>query len=139
MKYLLISSLLLSNAYAATIGTLLLQGNIPQRISLVVVPSSIATSLDLSTTQVDLQVATITEQSNSKSGYKVTVVSANSYNLKRVGGTEAFPYTLKYSLLTSVGAVNVNKSVTISYTGIPQESMVEGVYSDSVTFTISAN
>jgi len=130
-----------------------LQGFVAQKMSLVITPQAIATALDLSTTQADLNVASVKEQSNSKTGYKLTVTSANLSKLKRTDGADVFSYTMKYNgsvvalsttagvtlVSSSAAAINTNKSVSISYTGVPQESMVEGVYTDTITFTIAAN
>lgn len=98
-------------------------------------------------------IAIINERSNSIFGYKVTITSANLSNLKRTasGATEVFPYTIKYNGVNApVNTVagytttsntilaNVNKDLTIAYTGVPAESMVEGTYADTLTFTIAA-
>ena len=104
-----------------------------------------------SASQTDLKVATVNEQSNSKTGYKVTVTSANLSKLKRTDGPEVFAYTMKYNgsavALTSAAGTtvtsastnaNVNKDVSITYAGIAPELMVEGTYNDVVTFTIAA-
>lgn len=156
MKKVILASALLAlsaTSFAATTGTLLLQGVVPQKISLTVTSQSVASTLDLSTSQTDLAVASVNEQSNSKTGYKMTITSANQSKLKRTGGSDVFSYTMKYNgaavdLSSSSGAtltnsaaasVNANKSVTISYTGAAPESMVEGTYADTVTFTIAAN
>lgn len=156
MKKLLLASafLVLSvPTFAATTGSLTLQGIVPQSISLSVAAAPAASALDLSTTQVDLQVATVTEQSNSHTGYKVTVTSANSGALVRSGGTENLAYTMKYNgvavnlatanaqvtNVATAGAVNTSKPVTISYTGVAAASMVDGTYLDTVTLTIAAN
>lgn len=142
-----------SSTFAATTGTLLLQGIVAQKISLSVTPETAASSLDLAASQTDLVVASVNEKSNSKTGYKVTITSANLSKLKRTDGPELFAYTMKYdgsavSLTTAAGttitdsaanAVNLNKSVSISYTGVAEELMVEGTYNDTVTFTIAAN
>lgn len=156
MKKLFLASAFLAlstSSFAATTGTLLLQGTVVQKISLAITPQAIASTLDLSTTQTDLAVASVNEQSNSKTGYKLTIASANLSKLKRTDGSDVFSYTMKYNgsavALTSVAgttitnasaaSANVNKSVTISYTGIAPELMVEGTYADTVTFTIAAN
>lgn len=152
-KLLLLATLLSTTAYSATTGTILLQGIIPKLLSITVSPQTISSSLDLSTTQSDLLVGVVNEKSNSLLGYKVTVTSSNLGNLKRVSGTEVFPYSMKYNgavvnLSTVSGTTfttasplpaNVNKNINVSYTGVPQESMVEGTYSDVVTFTIASN
>lgn len=141
------------SSFAATTGTLLLQGVVAQKISIAVTPKSAASALDLSSSQTDLEVASVNEKSNSKTGYKVTISSQNLGKLKRTDGADVFAYSLKYngaavSLNSSSGttfsnssasSVNVDKSVTISYNGAAAESMVEGTYADTVTFTIAAN
>jgi hypothetical protein len=35
--------------------------------------------------------------------------------------------------------VNINTALSISYTGVPSESMVEGAYNDTVTLNVAAN
>ncbi len=142
-----------TSVFAATTGTLLLQGIVAQKVSVVVTPLSVASALDLSTTQADLKVGAVNEQSNSKTGYKMTITSANLGKLKRTDGAEVFSYSLKYGgssvgLSTSAGStftnsssaiVNVNKDLNISYTGVAAESMIEGTYQDTLTLNIAAN
>lgn len=156
MKPLFLATALLAlstSSFAATTGTLLLQGVVAQKISVTVTPAAAASTLDLASNQTDLAVASVNESSNSKTGYKVTITSANLGKLKRTDGPDVFAYSLKYngsavSLGTTAGttitnssasAVNSNKSVTISYTGAAAETMVEGTYADTVTFSIAAN
>lgn len=156
MKKMLLASAILtltSTSFAATTGTLLLQGVVAQKISLAVTAESVASTLDLGTSQTDLKVAVVNEKSNSKTGYKVTISSANLSKLKRTDGADVLAYTMKYNgsavALTSVAgttisnaaasSVNVNKDVSVSYTGVAPELMVEGTYADTVTFTIAAN
>lgn len=156
MKNIFLTSalLLLSSAsFAATTGTLLLQGVVAQKISVSVTAASAASTLDLSASQTDLAVASVNEISNSKTGYKMTISSANLGKLKRTDGSDVFAYSLKYNgsavalssaagttiTNSSAAAVNANKAVTISYTGSAAETMVEGTYADTVTFTIAAN
>lgn len=152
-KLLLLTALLSTSAFSATTGTLLLQGIIPKILSITVTPQTISSTLDLSTNQTDLLVGVVNERSNSLLGYKVTITSSNLSNLKRVSGTEVFPYTMKYNnvavnLSAPAGTTfttpsplpaNINKNINISYTGVAQETMVEGTYSDVVTFTIASN
>jgi hypothetical protein len=155
MKKFFATAILSMTAYsfAATTGTLLLQGLVAQKISVFVTSQAIASTLDLSTSQTDLVVASVNEQSNSKSGYKMTITSANLSKLKRNDGAEVLSYTMKYNgaavALTSAAgstvsnssasSVNVNRNVSISYTGISAELLLEGTYADTVTFTIAAN
>ncbi len=155
MKKLLTALTLITifvNANAATTGTLLLQGVITKKLSIEVNPATVASSLDLTTTQTDLTVASVREKSNSNTGYKVNIKSANLGKLKRSSGSEVINYSLKYGstvadLSTTAGqtinnagasVTNDLKDVKISYTGTPEESLVEGTYSDTVTFEISS-
>ncbi len=149
----LMSSLVSGSLMAAETGSLLLQGIVGQKVAIKVTGEPVAASLDLTTSQTDLKVATVNEVSNSKTGYKVRITSANLSKLKRTDGSEVFAYTLKYggsalALSTSTGttissptaaAINVNKDLAISYTGAAAETMVAGTYADTVTFDISAN
>lgn len=157
MKKLLIATTLLTltaTGFADTTGTLLLQGIVAKKVSIVVTPTAAASALVLETSQTDLKVATAVEQSNSSAGYKVTVSSANLGKLKRSSGSEVFSYTLKYggaavglstaagSVVTntsSASAVNVSKDIAISYTGVAAEAMVEGTYADTLTVVIASN
>lgn len=139
------------SAISATSDTLLLKGNVPSRVSIAVDAELLASSLPLDISQNDSKVATVTEKSNSKNGYKVTISSANGGVLVHEDGVETFDYVLSYdgsSLDLSspvvqdnpaAAAVNVNKIVGITYTGIDEELMVEGDYTDTITFSIAAN
>ena len=155
MKKVLLASLTLmvvsSHALAATTGTLLLKGQVGQVLSISVAAEAIASTLPLDVTQQNTKVATINEKSNSSTGYKVKITSANLGNLKRTSGTELFPYSLKYSgtqvnlagsqtfSFPTSATVDVNKDVSVSYTGVPASSMIAGEYVDTVTFEIAAN
>lgn len=157
MKKLLIATSLLAlstTAFSAVTGTLLLQGTVAKKVSIVVTPETVASALDLEVTQTDLKVATVNEKSNSNTGYKVTLLSANLGKLKRASGSEVFSYSLKYGTTavnlsaaagaivttsTASSAVNVNKDISISYTGIAAETMVEGTYADTLTINIASN
>ena len=142
-----------SSAFASTTGTLLLQGVVAKKVTIAVTSGTVASALDLETTQTDLKVATVNEQSNSKTGYKLSITSANLGKLKRTDGAEVFNYTLKYGgsavgLTTASGTVftnsagsvvNVTKDLAISYTGVSGSLMVEGTYADTITMNIAAN
>ncbi|MBC7713946.1 MAG: fimbrial protein [Rhizobacter sp.] len=144
---------LTTSSFAATTGTLLLQGIVAQKVLVAVTAATVASALDLSATQADLKVGSVNVQSNSKTGYKLTISSANLGKLKRTDGAEVFGYTMKYAgsavgLSTAVGTtitnsagsvVNVNNDINISYTGVAAETMVEGTYQDVVTLSIAAN
>lgn len=139
-------------AFSATSGFFLLQTQVPRKVSISILPYSVASALDLSTTQTNLKVANATAKSNSKTGFKVTFTSANLGNLKRVSGAEVFPYSMKVDgldvgLSTAMGTTflidqtqpeTISRDITISYTGKSAETMVEGTYMDTVTLTIAA-
>ena len=153
MKYLLAFLFIALPAQAATVGAIILQGVVPKVVSIAVVGVSPYNTLDLTTTQVNLPVANATEQSNDLSGYTVTLSSANAGSLKN-GALGSIAYTAKYNAVTvtlsatpvtitnvasQVAVVNTTKPFTISYTGVPYVSILSGTYSDTLTFTISAN
>lgn len=154
MKFLtIVSSLIFSiAAFTATSGTLILSGAVPRVVSITVTPAAVASALDMSVTQTNLKIGVVNERSNSKTGYKATVKSANLGKLKRTDGLEVFPYSLKISgeninLSTAAGSdyffyntqlYDTNRDMFISYTGKPAEQMTEGTYQDTLTFTISA-
>lgn len=139
-----------TSSFAATSGTLLLKGTIAPILSIDVTPEAIASTLDLTASPSNLKVATVQEKSNSNTGYKVTISSANLGVLKN-GSDDSVTYTMTYDNLavdlaspdtqthSAAAAVAVNKDVKISYTGRPQEELVAGDYSDTITFTIAAN
>ncbi len=153
MKTWIVATLALMTftASAATTGTLLLKGTVAVKVDIEVDPEAIASTLPLSVSQSNTKIAVIKEKSNSNTGYKVTISSANLSNLKRASGTQLFPYTLKYNNValnlaspvvqsyTTAASVNASKDLTISYTGVPAEDMIAGDYTDTVTFTIAAN
>lgn len=152
-KIILLAVALVSSAsFAATSGTLLLKGTVPRSLAIVVTPETIAANLPLNVTQSNTKVAVVNEKSNSNTGYKVSVASANAGKLvHQTVATSSVNYTLRYNsnsvnlvsgqtfTYATGGLANVNRNVDISYTGVPHESLVEGQYSDTVTFTIAAN
>lgn len=140
-------------SFAATQGTLQLQGTIGQVLSLSVqAVSSVNTSLDLTTTQTDLKVADVTEQSNSNTGYKILAKTTNGGLLKN-GSLDQVSYSMKYDgvavtlaqtdtavkSISTGGVYSASSDVEISYTGQSAASLTQGTYSDTVTFTIQAN
>ena len=137
---------------AATTGNLILSGTVPALLSIEVSPEALASSLPLDTTQTDAKVATVNEKSNSNTGYKVNISSANAGSLVHESVTSSFiNYALTYDgssvdlvngdefVFSSASAVDANKDIDISYTGVAHENLIQGDYTDTVTFTISAN
>lgn len=140
-------------ARSATTGTITIQGSVPQVLAISVAGVGSYNALDLSSTQTDLTVANVTELSNSRTGYTVTVSSANGGNLVHsTSPTVTLGYTAKYgsSATLNLGSVATvtdqatpgvhltTKAFKVSYTGAAAQSMLEGTYSDTLTFTIAA-
>jgi len=151
MKVLLIMILGISSSYGATSGTLVISGTVPSIISVEVSPEALASNLPLDTTQVSSKIATINESSNSANGYQVSISSDNLGKLiHETVLTSEINYVLTYGGNTvdlSSGDVfnylapesGVDKDINISYTGTPHESLIEGDYGDTITFSITAN
>lgn len=140
------------SAFAATTGTLLLRGTVPRLLEITVNAQTIASTLPLDTTQSNTLVAVVNEKSNSKTGYNVAISSANQGKLVHESvSSSVVNYSLRYNgsvvnlaagqtfTYSSAGANNNNRNVDISYTGIAHDLLIEGDYSDTVTFTIAAN
>lgn len=151
-KLLTLAALITTTSFAATTGTLLLKGTVPRIVNITVTPETIAANLPLDTTQSNTKVATVNEQSNSNTGYKVTIASANAGKLVHsTVSSSSIAYTIRYNnqsmnlsgqqqvTYSSAASVNANRNVEISYTGVPHENLIEGTYQDTVTFTIAAN
>lgn len=139
-----------SVAIAGSQAGLPLKGKINLLLGIDITPTTAASTLNLTQSQTDLKVATGHVISNSGTGFKVTVSSANQGRLKRLGGSEYFGYSMKFGPiplnLTSTspidytygGTLNYTDNISVSYTGVPAASLVAGEYSDTITFTISA-
>jgi hypothetical protein len=157
MKYCLYGLLLgyllgmmLDKAFGATTGTLNLKGTVPSILSLEISPETVATALPLDTTQTNTKIASVTERSNNKDGYKVTVTSTNQGKLV-LDSENYIPYSLTYdnspvnlaetaefnNSFTNAGPQE--KDVKISYTGAEHSARIAGDYTDTITFTIVAN
>lgn len=127
-----------------------MKGIVPVKLLAEVTSLPVALTLPLDVTQNDLRVASGKFRSNSGSGFKVTVQSINRGNLKRVGGNELFPYTLKFGSLqipltqasplsySDNGTLNISDNFTISYNGKLSSDMTAGDYLDTITFTMTA-
>lgn len=143
--------LLTLNSMAATTASLIIRGTVSSVLNISIDAEPNALILPLTVTQTDLKVATLHTQSNSSSGYKVSVSTLNQGKLTRVGGSEVIPYVLKVGGstintlatdeldFTFVSASPIDRGVTISYTGVNEADFAAGNYQDSITFTISAN
>jgi hypothetical protein len=147
-----LATMAMSSAFAAQSGTLILKGTVPRLLEITVNPEAIASNLPLDTTQANTLVAVVNEKSNSKTGYNVSISSANQGQLVHESeASSVVNYSLRYNgnlvdlalgetyTYSGAGANNNNRNVNISYTGIDHDLLIEGDYSDTVTFTIAAN
>lgn len=146
---------------ADTSGTINLSGSEPGILEITAIAEPGAASLPLNTTVVDFKVGTVTERSNKKAGYTVTLSSANAltasspgpsfrsvatpdflaYSIKYGGKTVAFTAGGAAAVVSSVsaktsasGTVNI---VSVSFDGA-NSFLDEAVYTDVLTFTIIA-
>lgn len=156
MKGILGCALFLSTiavASAATTGSVVLSGSIPANTSIAVTPTGSYNNLDLTTAANDLLVANVLEKNNTANGYTVTISSLNAGKLKN-GTLGQITYTAKYngtnaplngtpSSITTQGAqtvpINTSKQLTISYPAQDPNTLMQGSYTDTLTFTITAN
>ncbi len=142
-----------TQTFAATTGTITLSGSVAAATAIVVTGVGGYNNLDLTTSQTNLQVANVREINNTANGYTVRMSSANAGALKN-GTAGSITYTAKYNGVTANLAVapvtvtsspaanavvNVVKPLSISYTGVAADSLMAGTYSDTLTFTITAN
>jgi hypothetical protein len=145
--------------FSATTGTLLLQGTVPGILEITVSALPAASALDLSANAANLAVASVTERSNRKAGYTVTLQSANAgagnaffFKSADVANPDTLAYTLSYdgvpvslvagsALVTDASAktaaAGVVKGLSISYSGAASY-LNEDTYADTLTFTIAA-
>lgn len=152
MKTLLFALLFTTQAFAATSGTLLLKGAVPAVLELIVTPTPLATTLPLNTTQNQAHVADLTVRWNTVAGARISVSSANAGQLRHTTVTSSvIAYTLHspdvgtFSVATPqsydaavAGPQDITRAININYTGVPYDQLVEGDYTDTLTFTISA-
>jgi len=147
--------------YPDTSGSISLSGNQLGILEISVTAEPTASDLPLDTTVVDLKVGTVTERSNKKAGYTVTLSSASalfaasfgpalrssetadflSYSIKYGGTAVAFPLSGIAVVVSNVsakttaaGTVNV---VSVSFDGA-SAFLDEAVYADILTLTIIA-
>jgi hypothetical protein len=137
-----------------TTASITLSALVNEIISMSITPAGNYSNLNVSETQVDTLVATIYETSNSSNGYLVKARSENSGKIQSTKGADSVPYYMRYAgggalkLSTSdqtvreqtLGGIynSSNKSVTISFQGVPVTSLGSGIYKDTITFTIES-
>lgn len=147
MKKLVVMIFILAtfSVFGAT-STLAIQGNVSGVLSITSPPSLVLDIDPLVNTSQDSQEITITERSNNKTGYEVTISTENDFNL--VQGSDSIPYDFVYggvSYTTPTGSVLVTDSSEKTI-GLGTERIfkievltdfpVSGTYTDNLTFTI---
>lgn len=144
----------ISSAIGTTTGDLIISGVVDPVFAIDVTADSAASNLDIEAGESATTVASVNEQSNNPTGYKITVSSDNAgrlvhgsvassfvnYTLSYDGGTafqpSASPTTVKTVSSLSTPA-DSDSNVTVTFTGL-STAAVAGTYSDRVEFEISA-
>lgn len=141
-------------AHAATTGTISLSGSIGSVNDISITQYDIATSLDIAQGESAALVATVTESSNSPTGYTIFMNSVNNSNLVNTSdSTQNTAYLVSYdggtpvSLGTTDMAVKTigpltslftdQSDVFLTVTGNP--AAASGEYTDVITVSIAAN
>jgi len=141
-----------ASAFAGTTASLVLKGVIAPILDISLTSESLATNLPLDQQVSNQKVGTLTEKSNSGSGYKVTALSTNRGKLVRGNDSaNGIDYQLTYngnsvtlssSTASTVGTYSSrgssDRELKISYSK-PADYLPAGEYTDTVTFTIAAN
>lgn len=160
-SFLLVSLSLVSVYSQQTTDTasITLQGTVEKFVSIDVTPSPGFDDLDLQSVVSNQNVATVTETSNVREGYTVTLTSTNATSLGTANpafvgqnGGESLTYTLTYDgnavtfvsgsvqvtdSNTTTPALGIGKDMNISYDGT-SVFLQSDVYDDTLTFTVTA-
>ena len=155
------SLLTLASATISTAATLVLTGNVPANCVVTVTPEAAASSLDLTTDQTNLKVATVNEKCNDPDGYTVDLQTAygntNSVAEARVESattSENLIYTVTYDAAAvtfdatvidrvtdsnaKTGGTGIDRDIDISYLGVVANLAAGFDYTDTLTVTIAA-
>lgn len=108
------------SAFAATTGDVTVQGTVDPINEITVTAETGYNTLDLSTTQTDLKVATVLEKNNDADGYTVTLESANAkantssqarLEAALAGNADVMNYSMKYGVAAAEAAVTLSSAV----------------------------
>lgn len=156
MKKLLLTTavLLASISHAATSVDLPLSGTVEAIYDLQIDVKPEAASLNIVAGETNELVAEVTEKSNALDGYKILMKSANGSELRNTtDGSKKTTYTVSYDGETAVPLSTVDQTVKTvsSLPGLTEAtsnvnvnvaaygSAPAGIYTDTITITISAN
>lgn len=134
-----------------------LTGVVQEKVEVTVTAESGSSSLDLTTNQTDLKVATVTEYCNMAGGYTLdiqTSTASASPSFYSPTTTQELVYSVKYdgnvvtfdsngladdvSSGTQTTSGALSKDLTISYSGSSAALTAASDYSDTLTFTITS-
>ena len=155
------SLLTISSATIGTAATVVLTGSVPANCIVSVTPEPVASTLDLTTDQTNLKVATVNEKCNDPDGYTVTVMTTYGNTngiaecrLESPTTTENLLYSVRYNtsfvtfdatgtaLVTNsvvkTGGLGIDKDIDISYSGSGAFLAAAADYTDTLTVTILA-
>lgn len=152
--FIVCSFILSAPSYAASTGTVTINGQVPLACNVVVDDESGASNIsDISAGDNDRLIATVNESCNDPDGYTVTVVGTHSGNhtglFRDSVSNDTHPFTVKYNgvaapsggIVTDANAagINLSKPVLISYASDPTLTPSSGfTYAETLTFTIAA-
>lgn len=138
---------------AGTTGSVALQGVVNTNCDLAVSTNSNGTTLNLTTSQAGLVVATVNENCNDRAGYTVALATLNGNSaglLKGTGISDSLSYTVQYggapvafstgaATVTNAGTrtapTGVNNNIAISYSGNP--NLLNDIYTDMLSLTLT--
>lgn len=148
-------------SFAGTTDTLIITGKVTAFYDIAITPEAVASDLDLTSDQsAGLKIATVTEKSNNKLGFKVVLNSSNAVgdslaNFDSVSTTDVLDYTLTYggetvtfdasgnaaftlgrTAKTDIDGNDVDLLIFYDGTAVILDSAVD--YTDTLLFTISA-
>jgi len=157
--FVMITFFAITTLWSQTNGQLVLQGTVPLILQLTISPAADISALDLTTT-FSGPIAMVTEKTNKRTGYNITISSTSAQALESnpvfkgldIGNTETLSYSLTYDgepvnfisgVATIIGpniktsSAGSQKQVILSYDGTTQFLNAD-TYKDTLTFTIIA-
>lgn len=144
-----------TSVFAATSGTLIIQGTVADQYALVITPNAATyQSLNIVAGSTATNVASVAETANNLNGYKIKLSSANGGELRHTSNAaKKTTYTLSYDGATAItpsSTATVVKSVTtlaglttntsnVAVNVAAYASAPAGLYQDTLTISIEAN
>ena len=140
------------SGFTQTTASIIIRGTVPANISLTIIEEQV--EFDLTQNVNNILVATVNERSNVRNGYTVSLNSANDFKFVGGAGDDELSYLLRYNGVeldlsindliitdendrTGQGNNGIDKNLEISFSG-EDYNFYEGLYEDTLTFTITA-